>query len=250
MNSDTKKLDKKLDKKLVQMEYKMNTNKLDKTVQNMLKENTGKHFLDSGFQSGRHWQRNAMVEDFKNTKPVTWEIDTWKDGESTLLITLNIYHYLMGLDLDDRCIAFNAIQDGDKGKFVENTDFYNMTSSGMEFIQELDDLHGVVIGRSWNSYNSENILSQELQGVDLEIDGEYYVMLQVHNGADVRGGYTVSKMFKLNYDGMMPDEQGIYGTIDGVQVDLEGVQLYTETGQEIEITPTSEIELDYYNSFE
>jgi len=41
-----------------------------------------------------------------------------------------------------------------------------------------------------------------LQGVSLRlfVDGQYedYALIQIHNGADVRGGYTDAKLFKVN----------------------------------------------------
>ena len=44
-----------------------------------------------------------------------------------------------------------------------------------------------------------------MQGTTLEIDGEYYFIIQIHGGADARGGYTHAKMFKSGYfcDGMI-----------------------------------------------
>ena len=47
-------------------------------------------------------------------------------------------------------------------------------------------------------------LAKFLQGTDLElnggsmcIDGGNYVLIQVHGGADVRGGYTDAKLFQI-----------------------------------------------------
>ena len=37
-----------------------------------------------------------------------------------------------------------------------------------------------------------------IQGHNLELEGEHYVLIQIHNGADVRGGYTDAKLFRLN----------------------------------------------------
>ena len=40
----------------------------EQVIYNMLTENTGTHFLDSGMANGRHWQKNQVktLEDFKN----------------------------------------------------------------------------------------------------------------------------------------------------------------------------------------
>jgi len=226
----------------------MTTERLAQTITAMLKENTGKNFLDSGGSTNRHWQRNQLVEDFSATEPVTWELNTY-NGETELLVTLNVYHYLMDLSLDDRCVAFNSLQDSDGGDWVANSDFYGMTESGVDYLAELQEFNEFEIGRTFNTYNDENILSQTLQGTFIDIDDEKYVLLQVHGGADVRGGYTTSKLFNLGGE-YMPNDQGIYGTIDGVDVHMEGVNLYSDSSGEIELTPNSKVELHYYGIIE
>ena len=35
-----------------------------------------------------------------------------------------------------------------------------------------------------------------MEGSNLTIDDEEYVLIQIHNGADARGGYTDAKLFK------------------------------------------------------
>ena len=42
-------------------------NNTEQQIYNMLTENTGTHFLDSGGANGRHWQRNIKksLEDFR-----------------------------------------------------------------------------------------------------------------------------------------------------------------------------------------
>ena len=37
-----------------------------------------------------------------------------------------------------------------------------------------------------------------MQGHHLEFGDENYALIQIHQGADVRGGYTDAKLFKLN----------------------------------------------------
>ena len=58
--------------------------------------------------------------------------------------------------------------------------------------------------RSWNTYNGDCDLSQTLQGATMEIEGEIYFLIQIHGGADVRGGYTDAYLFRCaNYDGLI-----------------------------------------------
>ena len=49
----------------------------------------------------------------------------------------------------------------------------------------------------------ESDLVQTLQGANLTINDEEYILIQIHNGADVRGGYTDAKLFKLNDEYMI-----------------------------------------------
>ena len=63
-----------------------------KVIQAMLKENTGKHFLDSGGDNGRMWQRNQNKV-FKSEPRVT--IDDYG-------FTVSTFHYLSEvLELDN-----------------------------------------------------------------------------------------------------------------------------------------------------
>ena len=52
-------------------------------------------------------------------------------------------------------------------------------------------------GEPWteNTYNGECILSQTLQYISCTIDNECIIILQVHGGCDVRGGYTEPRVF-------------------------------------------------------
>lgn len=49
-----------------------------------------------------------------------------------------------------------------------------------------------------NTYNGEDCLSQTLQYGYFEHNGESYVLLQIHGGADVRGGYTRPVAFDVD----------------------------------------------------
>ena len=48
-------------------------------------------------------------------------------------------------------------------------------------------------------------MSQILQGANLTINEEQYILIQIHGGADARGGYTDAKLFKCGdyMDGMI-----------------------------------------------
>ena len=64
------------------------------------------------------------------------------------------------------------------------------------------------VENSFNTYNWDCNLSQTLQWTYVveESSNDWYVLLQVHQWCDVRGGYTDAKMFYLWNDQRMPSE--------------------------------------------
>ena len=62
----------------------------------------------------------------------------------------------------------------------------------------------------WNTYNWSICFSQVVQGTNLISDNnENYVLIQIHQGADVRGGYTDAKLFIIS-DGMDCEHYKVY----------------------------------------
>tara|TARA_R110002167_G_scaffold237289_1_gene442486 strand:+ start:2011 stop:2652 length:642 start_codon:yes stop_codon:yes gene_type:complete len=177
-------------------------------IYKMLTECTGKDMCDSGGDSGRHWQRNAKktIEDFENEP----EEHIYKDGDY-IYRDLSVFHYLSELELDNICNRFNRIQSQSNNW---NSDFdsdifvYGVSSEAQQVLEYHNYVFGekrqkVIINRSWNTYNGECDLTQCLQGANLTINKNEYILIQIHNGADVRGGYTDAKLFKLNEEGMI-----------------------------------------------
>ena len=170
-------------------------NKVEKLVYKMLTENTGTHFLDSGFGNGRMWQRNAKktIQDFYNEAE---ELYTFDNTYNDIYRTVSVFHYLSGLDLDEVCDKFNRRQGKDfEGNFNALEECCGVSERASNFLQ---DNYEVEVSRTFNTYNGNSDLSQILQGSHLKIDGEEYILLQVHGGADARGGYTDAKLFKTS----------------------------------------------------
>ena len=64
--------------------------KLGTIVSEMLKENTGTHFLDSGGSYGRSWQRNQK-RDFEKEEACIVDIRANEDGTPTeIMIMFNL----------------------------------------------------------------------------------------------------------------------------------------------------------------
>ena len=218
--------------------------KLNETIQTMLKENTGSNFLDSGGAYGRHWERNQTI-DFETTEPITWELSTWPDGDVELIPTISTYHYLKeALDLDDICLIFNLLQDQDNDFWIDS-EFYGMTAKGWDYLEnDIFTYHDYKIESTFNTYNGESSLSQILQGTYITIDNSDYVLLQIHNGCDARGGYTTSKLFCLE-DECLPSEH-FSGEIDEVSIFGYGdcsSYIENENGERVEIKADSKVNL-------
>jgi len=216
---------------------------INDTIKAMLTENTGKAMCDSGGTDGRHWQRNQETN--FNNEPEIWFDpihENYTDSES-ICFTVSVYKYLTSgiLELDDLCSEFNTLPVDDW-----NGDYYGTSEVGSCWIDSLER-ELTPVGEAFNTYNGECFLSQTLQGQMFEHgDDSKYLLLQIHQGADVRGGYTDAKLFKLNswIEHINPCPS-VYGTIDGVEVGTgyNGWSLTTENGQPVPVNMESEVNL-------
>ena len=150
----------------------------------MLQENTGVAMCDSGGENGRHWQQN-QGRDFENEPATVLEFDFDEIG-----VTHNVYHWLL-----DRLEFADDLQSSfDKfAELVENED-----CDWFELLEKWCEYKGIGLVDTINTYNGEDLLSQALQYYILESDDDCFIALMIHNGADVRGGYTAPKMFRNN----------------------------------------------------
>lgn len=199
--------------------------KIQKLVYKMLTENTGVHFLDSGMTDGRHWQRNAKktIADFAS-EPA--ELYTKDRSDDYIERRVSVFHYISEMyELDSICDKFNRIKSTDW-----DGDFYGVSSKHQAFLESIGYDKNP---REWNTYNGDSDLSQILQGVSLRlfVDGQYedYSLIQIHNGADARGGYTDAKLFKVNE---YADYIYEYKSQSEIEVDLEYITVVDEHGIE------------------
>jgi hypothetical protein len=166
--------------------------KTEQVIFEMLTENTGTHMLDSGGDDGRKWQQNAKksLEDFKNEPYAT--IDP-KYGDSSL----STFHYL------NEHLKFSEGMNLMLEEFAK--DYPN--ESWRETVSLFLDALGVpnedesIEGQRWefNTYNFDQFyVDQCLQGYFFSVGSKDYLALQVHGGADVRGGYTAPKIFEAD----------------------------------------------------
>lgn len=198
-----------------------------KLVYAMLTENTGSHMLDSGGAYGRNWEKNQAktIEDFDNELEATIDKSEWTDKDGKVHTeyerTMSVFHYLSELESDHLCDKFNELNTDCKdwdGDFA-----WGVSQKGADFLE----LIGMESKHEFNTYNGDSDLSQVLQGAWLDMDGEPYLLLQIHGGCDVRGGYTDAKLFKVEDDWMIHSYLREY--IDSYEIEEEYELYHNET---------------------
>ncbi len=174
--------------------------KTEKILYKMLTENTGKHFMDSGGENGRHWQHNQKktFKDFKKENYFSFEISKYNHGgELEIIGTKSLFHHLNETLTysSDETKALNDWINENPYHWADNREGRsNVWGDVAEFMEkEYDSKVNCLY-----TYNEENILSQDIQFLYL---GDIYerdlIALSIHNGADARGGLTDYKMFRI-----------------------------------------------------
>lgn len=253
--------------------------KTSQILANMLVENTWIAMCDSGWESNRHRQRNKgkTLSDRQNEPKVEVEInwrdtETWEyietDGEWNITFiswgydstqrqeiysdkeesksiefkgisyTISVFHYLNDqLETDELCDEYNNMDCDDR-----DGEYYGVSSDQQE---RLDDMW-FELDHSFNTYNGNCFLSQTVQATVLDRNDEKYILVQIHNGADVRGGYTDAKLFKLAWDYLSP--QTVYWHHNDHSVDntYTWYSITDENCQDVEMERWDTLELDWY----
>ena len=173
----------------------------------MLREDTGRALCDSGGIPrydddgnyigseqgyGRRFERNSR-RDFDG-EPVGWLDFSYEQVEATL----STYHWLL-----DR-VEFMPDMQAEFERYVD--DVMGPGDTWLECMEcyvadqhpDATGLYGSGEPMTVNTYNGESLLDQVLQFIYFEnADGEAFIVLQSHNGADVRGGYSKPRVFRL-----------------------------------------------------
>lgn len=171
-------------------------------IARMLKENTGIAMMDSGGASGRHWQWNQKrkVEAEPATKT---EFRIGRDGTLDISIQHNVYHWL------NERVSYARVMQQRFDRFCKRAENQNehmlaLMQAFPDYLKErghrIGGLYGEGNPMTVNTYNGEDCLSQVLQYTYFECDGDTYALIQIHGGADVRGGYSDARAFKVYED--------------------------------------------------
>lgn len=167
-----------------------------KVLKGMFQENTGAHFLDSGGAYGRNYDWNAKRTDWI---PSNDRVSIAPDGDN-LILSIDAFSFLCS------CLTYDGRMQRKFDRFVrasedtgENKSWLELMAEWTDSLEDVAGLYGEGTAFTVNTYNHESLLSQVLQFRYFSIDGKAYVILQVHGGCDVRGGYTAPKVFRA-YD--------------------------------------------------
>ena len=217
---------------------------IDKVIAEMLTEDTGINMLDSGGAAGRGWQQR-QGRDFKKEDAVI--VETYESGDE-VTIYFNLFHYLTTyLELDENCkklqkrfdkFARSPAQE-DEPWLVSMEAFGNKVNEEPSMFEYI----GTV-----NTYNYDNILSGVIQYESFIYDGNQYILMQTHNGADIRGGYSNPRVFKVaESDYFIIAQNSVSAWTDSYTWDSDDGGSYwqtgyTSSGEEFEDVP--ELEFD------
>ena len=231
------------------------THDTKKVLKDMMNENTGRHLLDSGDAYGRNFERNRQ-KNLEKQPAMTMNFHKYGDDDTKIQMwpTIDTYHYLSAhLEYNETAHKLNK----QFQKFVDAGD--DTTRSWLQEMREWTDTQsGNEDSITINTYSEEfNHLSQVLQFIPFTLDyladepseteitkdiyGNY-IILQLHNGADIRGGYTKPVIFKVNHDATalmsIGDNISLYDTDNN-----EFIGEFIEYEMELNIEEIDELEL-------
>ena len=179
------------------------------------RENTGEHFLDSGGDNGRHWQKPPIHEEdpvvswCPNTKTATLHTGPFLTGWAKDGVAADIHK-----EFDSFCETREGEGGISLGPMAED-----VRGSWFELAAEFMESKGYYqLGRD-NTYNSETDLDQCFiwevwHKEDASRDWVYaddltVTVLFIHTGCDVRGGYSSPLFIRPEGDYSVPSELGV-----------------------------------------
>jgi hypothetical protein len=197
---------------------KVSMSPIQQRIAGMLTEEIGKSMLDSGSAYGYQYERNRG-KDFLKEPQVKVEVydNEVNFSRSTFDFLTNQCDVTPASEkLNSQFKAFlntPEIKEGDAPDWSSETmqAFMDKLFKGQEKTVDIYGEEDGQIGKVDNSYNYDNSLDQTLLTVMFRKDGKTFVLLSVHGGADVRGGYTTPQVFEVTSD------EGVADWIGGMQ---------------------------------
>lgn len=172
-------------------------------IKAMLTENTGENMLDSGFESGRWWQKNAN-RDFESEDACKVEFGGLGHNQIRYEYSVSLYHWM------NTYLVYSPGFQEEYEEFVKAQGEEDCYELAEDFLKELG-----YKTNTGNTYNENLALDQGFQFViGGTEDGRFLMVVWVHNGADIRGGYTKGRVFKFKEG--YPDFSALYNAKLGV----------------------------------
>ena len=168
----------------------------EQVITEMLTESTGKAFMDSGDAYGRHWEENQKNGIKKGYQICDFYIDK-EEQTCELIPTVPIFD-----------VFSNTLQYTDECKYLESLIPQLASYDTLYWIQnEIQQNPKTVFQENtyigtdiFNSYNRENFMSQDYMSIYFEYDNQPYIAISIHNGCDIRGGYTDVHIFDVGHE--------------------------------------------------
>lgn len=167
--------------------YLKNATITEKKIHSMLTESTGTNIMDSGGSFGRSWQINRLNKDMRKNQSISYSV---YESSDYVECSVDLFHFLID-NLD-----FSA-----KAKQLSKQFYKFCSKTDNSYLADMEDFTDNLTeskNQSYNSYNDDSILSQDIQYIIFEYEGSNFIMLQIHQGADIRGGYTKPVIFEVN----------------------------------------------------
>jgi predicted RNA-binding Zn-ribbon protein involved in translation (DUF1610 family) len=124
------------------------------------------------------------------------------------IVTHSTYHWLAqrctyNEELDTRFHDWVAEVDTASSPNYRERSWSQLMQEWLDVLKESREVSGIYGDGepvTVNTYNGEDCLSQTLQFLYWEDDDGGHILLQIHGGADVRGGYTTPRVFDAHVD--------------------------------------------------
>lgn len=168
----------------------------------LLTENTGTHPADSGDAYGRHWQENRQkLKNFMDKPSSTYEVRSYGDSFEVLVRT-NLFQFLnyrLTFRADITQHFYEQVRSDTEYEGHSWMNCMKLYASRERNLRKWGLKTTLGVGYT---YNFENTLSQDIQTCIMMDNDSCYghgiVLLQVHNGCDARGGFTVPVAFECS----------------------------------------------------
>ena len=171
----------------------------EQIITEMLTESTGKALMDSGDAYGRHWEDNQKNGIKTGQQPVDFYIN--KDNQ-TCAITPNvaIFDYLKeSLEYTEECQMLESLLPHLNYDALYNIESIVNNPSNYPKELQLFERNEYFGSNVYNTYNDEDCLTQGFQYIWFTYDADDYIAISIHNGCDIRGGYTDIHIFKVEW---------------------------------------------------